>query len=871
MRVRTSVLTLLLSTGLTVLPAAAVERTADDPDRGMRMDNRFTQAELQAQAQGTATAANLPADFAVETVFSGLNLPTAVRFAPDGRVFVAEKGGAIKAFDSLTDPSATTVIDLSNEVYGWWDRGLLGLAVHPDFPATPYIYALYAWDLHGYGDTCPSPPGDTNDGCLADSRLVRLQVSASNSVVSSTTLLEGNWCQQYPSHSVGTLEFGPGNALYVSAGDGASFNFADYGQGGGDPGSPTPSNPCGDPPVPVGGTQSASTGQGGALRSQDLRTSGDPVTFDGTVLRIDPLTGAALPDNPLTGGAVADDDRVVAYGLRNPFRITVRPGTQELWIGDVGWGTWEEIDRHPNPTQSVRNFGWPCYEGTGRQPSYDGLNNNVCETLYTQAGAVDPPHYTYQHGVAVNGCPEPVGSASAITGVAFYPGGDYPAEYDGALFFTDYSRSCVWVMFPDASGVPVAANRIRFASSESSVGLYAGPDGDIYSVDIGAGAIKRFVYTGTNTPPTAVATADVTSGPVPLTVSFSSAGSADADSDPITYAWDLDGDGAYDDSTAANPTYTYTTVGTYQVGLRVSDNRGGTGTDQLTIDAGNTAPTARILTPDAALQWAAGEQIEFSGDGNDAQDGALAGTSLRWSLDLHHCAFDLPTDCHVHHLQDFTGASGSFFAPDHEYPAYVTLTLTATDSAGATGSDTLRLDPRTVDLTFRTDPTGLELGVGSRVSTTEFTRTLIVNAVTAVSAPPTQVLGETTYQFVSWSDGGAATHNVTVGATPATYTASYAVVVANRPPTVQVQASPSIGVAPLTVTFTTNGSSDPDGDTLTFAWDLDNDGAYDDATGATASRTFASQGTYWVKVRASDGRGGTDVAQVKVRVTRKGR
>ena len=363
----------------------------------------------------------------------------------------------------------------------------------------------------------------------------------------------------------------------------------------------------------------------------------------------------------------------------------------------------------------------------------------------------------------------------------------------------------------------------------------------------------------------------MTSGPVPLTVQFSSAGSGDADGDPVTYAWDLDGDGAYDDSNAASPTHTYSTVGTFQVGLRVSDDRGGTGTDQLTIDAGNTAPTATILTPDASLLWAAGDQISFTGQGSDAQDGALAGTALRWSLDLHHCAFDLPTDCHVHHLQDFTGASGSFFAPDHEYPAYVTLTLTATDSAGATGSDTLRLDPRTVDLTFRTDPTGLQLGVGSRVGTTEFTRTLIVNAFTAISAAPSQVVGGTTYQFVSWSDGGAATHGITVGDTAATYTATYAPVVANRPPSVLVQASPSTGVAPLTVVFTTNGSSDPDGDPLTFAWDLDNDGAYDDATGATASRTFTSAGTFWVKVRASDGRGGTATAQVKVRVTRKGR
>ncbi len=76
---------------------------------------------------------------------------------------------------------------------------------------------------------------------------------------------------------------------------------------------------------------------------------------------MNPDTGAAFSGNP--GGA--GDDRIVAYGLRNPFRFTVRPGTNELWIGDVGWAAWEEIDRHQNPTAQVRNFGWPCYEGNG--------------------------------------------------------------------------------------------------------------------------------------------------------------------------------------------------------------------------------------------------------------------------------------------------------------------------------------------------------------------------------------------------------------------------------------------------------------------------------------------------------------------------
>jgi glucose/arabinose dehydrogenase len=107
-----------------------------------------------------------------------------------------------------------------------------------------------------------------------------------------------DWCQQYPSHAVGGLAFGPDGALYVSGGEGANFNAVDYGQSGGTSGSPTPKNPCGDPPGPAGTTLTSPTAEGGALRSQDLRTGGDPVALSGLILRVDLATGSALPDNP---------------------------------------------------------------------------------------------------------------------------------------------------------------------------------------------------------------------------------------------------------------------------------------------------------------------------------------------------------------------------------------------------------------------------------------------------------------------------------------------------------------------------------------------------------------------------------------------
>ena len=148
--------------------------------------------------------------------------------------------------------------------------------------------------------------------------------------------------------------------LYLSGGDGAGFHIADYGQTG------TPLNPCGDPPTSVGGVQTPPNAEGGALRAQGAGTGRNPISLDGSILRVDPLTGAGVSTNPFFSSSDANKKRVVAYGLRNPFRFTFRPGTSEIWIGDVGWNTYEEINRVISPTQaSVSNFGWPCYEGAG--------------------------------------------------------------------------------------------------------------------------------------------------------------------------------------------------------------------------------------------------------------------------------------------------------------------------------------------------------------------------------------------------------------------------------------------------------------------------------------------------------------------------
>ena len=726
-------------------------------------------------------AAPVQPGFQESVVFSGLTNPTVVRFSPDGRIFVAEKRGVIKVFDSLTDQTPDTFADLNVNVYNFWDRGLLGLALAPNFPTDPFVYVLYTydhelgsaapaprWGTPGvYSDPCPSPPGATGDGCVVSGRLSRL-TAAGNVMTGSEQVLVEDWCQQYPSHSTGAVEFGPDGALYASGGDGASFNFVDYGQDG------APVNPCGDPPGAPGTALTPPTAEGGALRSQDLRTPGDPASLDGTIIRVDPATGAGWPGNPFAGSADANARRVIAYGLRNPFRFTLRPGTGELWAGDVGWNEWEEINRITNTTDGVaRNFGWPCYEGTSPQSGYDGANLAICENLYNSAGAVTAPHHAYHHNnrvVAGEACPT---GSSSVAGLQFEfnTGTNYPAEYAGALFFADYSRDCIWAMLKGADGHP-APGLIRtfVAGAANPVNLEMGPGGDLFYVDFDGGTIRRIRYFPANQPPTAVATAIPRSGPAPLTVSFPASGSSDPDpGDTLSYAWDLDGDGAYDDSTAINPTWTYTANGRYNAALRVTDSRGASATAAVPIDVGNTPPAVTINTPAAGTLWAVGDTITFSGSATDAQDGPLPASALRWDLILNHC----PSNCHQHPVQSFTGSGGSFVAPDHEYPSYLELQLTATDSGGLTTTVTRRLDPRTVVLSFQTNPGAMRIVVNGVEATATFSRTVIVGSSNTVTAVSPQTKGGKQYVFSSWSDGGAQTHTVVAPATAATYTARF--------------------------------------------------------------------------------------------------
>ncbi len=779
---------------------------------------------LVVPAQAVAEPALMPG-FQDEVVFGGLEQPTNFVFAPDGRVFVAEKPGRIKVFDGLDDTDPPEVFaDLRGDVYDNGDRGLLGLALDPEFDnGRPYVYALYTWD-HVLGEPwdnqSPTPkygkpalsgdPGcplqNSSSSCLVSGRLVVLEENVGNKdhaveeggLPKEKQLLEG-WCQQFSSHSIGELRFGPEGALYVSGGDGAAYeSIADWGQlpvtGGSGP------NPCGDPNKPAGTTPSpTSESQGGALRSQNLNL------LNGAILRIDPDTAEPLAGNPLLGsGGNKNAERTVAKGFRNPFRFTFDPQSGQIYTGNVGSSEIEEIDRFAAPPKTVFNSGWPCYEGIERQFQFKLIGLKVCTALYKAEEEEKPktsePFFTYSHGQSVVPNDEcRYESGSAISGLSFYEGAQFKpeSEYKGALFFADAVRGCIWVMSPGLDGKPDPSTARRFLREGNvypGVKISEGPDGYLYYASLfsaegaGEGEIHRIAYKPDSprarlkaTPPFGLY-----DGSGNFETILEAGESTDPNGDPLTYQWDLNEDGTFEINGSATQTVTYTKAQqelreaneespNHVVAVRVDDGALSS-VARLTIYPGDKPPTVTIDKPTPSDRWKVGDLVKLEGTGIGLGGEIKTLRPYYWQTRMAHCPDPAnPSACHVHPLQTFAGIRRpEFVAPQHDYPSYIDIVLRVSDERGLSGTAHLEFQPQTVDLSLASDPPGIQLLVASTEAPSPFSVPAIDGSEIQLSAPQTAVVGGRTYTFSAWSDGGAREHPINVSPASNRYFASYA-------------------------------------------------------------------------------------------------
>ncbi len=303
--------------------------------------------------------------------------------------------------------------------------------------------------------------------------------------------------------------------------------------------------------------------------------------------------------------------------------------------------------------------------------------------------------------------------------------------------------------------------------------------GDALYYTLSGGGVWRINYTASaNRAPTAVASANPTSGSAPLAVNFSSAGSSDPDSDPITFGWNF-GDGSATVS-ETNPAHTYTSSGVFTATLVVTDSNGlASPPVKLTINPGNTPPTAQIISPTTSFRFIVGQVITVTGVASDTQDGDVS-NRIGWKVELVHVPFSVPTNTHAHPF--FSGTGSSLKLPAMPPPedadaavlSHLRIQMTVSDTKGLTTIVTQTLEPQRVSITFATSPAGLQVDVNNTPISATTSMTMWQGQSIQLVAPGLQQASDGTfYKFSKWSNNGAATHTISAPGANTTYTATF--------------------------------------------------------------------------------------------------
>lgn len=398
-----------------------------------------------------------PTGYQLTPVAGQLNFPTKVAWLPDGTLLIAEKRGTIKAW---RNGSADLVADLSASTNDYWDHGLLGMAVDADYANNHYLYLSRTFENN------PSQYSGTKV-----SQLVRITLNTASTqmVAGSLVVLLGTQTPascgdlavtadclfaDSPSHSIGDVVVAADGTLYFSNGDGAAFAFTDP----------------------------------KAIRAQNIDS------LSGKILHID-RNGKGVPGNAFYNGNPNDNrSKVYAYGLRNPWRTAFKPGTNMLYINDVGDDSFEEV----NVGSNGGNYGWPCYEGSNKRDRPE--IHDLCQPLYTAVSqgqqAVKYPLSGWAHG----------GNGAAIVGGVFVTGASYPADLRGAYLHGDYVLKFLRTLRTDANNQLIGGVTAFASGLVGTVNVVQGPDEKVYIVSIAddsgnpdTGSIFRLDYSSSPT------------------------------------------------------------------------------------------------------------------------------------------------------------------------------------------------------------------------------------------------------------------------------------------------------------------------------------------------------------------------------------
>jgi glucose/arabinose dehydrogenase/PKD repeat protein len=614
--------------------------------------------------------------------------PFALEVAPDGHVLYTEiSTGRIRVYDPDTQITSTAI---TLSVYTGGEDGLLGIALAPDFAGNRHVFVYY------------SPAGGPNVN-----RLSRFTVDA-NWTISSLSEVEiievpaGRVDE--PGHTGGYVRFGPDGNLFLSVGDEV--------------------NPHTEP---SGGYAPLSTVAG---TDHDARaTSANTNDLRGKLLRIRPNPNGGYsipPGNMFAPGTPDTRPEIYAMGFRNPFRFSVDPVTGWVGLADYGpdAGT-SNPDRGPagivewNLIKEPGFFGWPLCVGPSTPyrdvdyttnpptvgPEFDcdnPVNDSPKNTGLTNLPPAKKPLMWYGYETSSVPSVIPAGGGVAPMGGPFYDfdpdlssDTKFPPVYDGLPFHYEWSKNEVYSIELSGGGDFVEVD--DFLPDEdwrSPMDMKFGPEGSLYVLEWGEGfsrnnpdsGLYRVDYLGDQEPaPIAVAGAAPDSGPAPLPVEFSSEGSADPAGGALSYAWDFNDDGTID-STAPNPTHTYSSNGVFNARLTVTSSQGRSGSTVAPVTVGNTRPAVTLTAPPDGGFFDWGEELSYQVSVSDPEDGGINESAITVTAAVGH-------DDHAHPTSPISGANGSVVTNRGGHGGaeeiFWVLEASYTDNGGAGGTPAL--------------------------------------------------------------------------------------------------------------------------------------------------------------------------------------
>ncbi|MGW6356121.1 PQQ-dependent sugar dehydrogenase [Streptomyces sp. NPDC055092] len=594
--------------------------------------------------------------------------PMSLAVLPDRKVLHTSRDGVLR----LTDENGTTKVAGKLDVYSHDEEGLQGVGVDPKFSDNHFIYLYYAPPL----DT---PAGDApNDGTAADfkpfdghNQLSRFVLNADGTLdnASEKKILEVPTSRGICCHVGGDIDFDKEGNLYLSTGD-DSNPFASDGY------SPIDEQATRNP---------AYDARRSAGNSNDLR---------GKVLRIKVNDDAtySIPDgNLFAPGTDKTRPEIYAMGFRNPFRMSVDKPTGIVYVGDYGPDA-GAADPKRGPAGQVEfdrvtkagNFGWPyCTGNNDAYIDYDFATKTSGAAFDCAAPKNTSPHNTglvdlppaqpawipYDGGSVPEfgtGSESPMGGPVYRYDAASTSPVKFPEAYDGNFFAGEFGRRWIKRIEQDADGKVTKINPFPWTGTQV-MDMAFGPDGALYVLDYGTAwfggdensGLYRIENATDGHSPVVDAKVDKTSGQAPLKARFSATGT-DADSDALTYSWNF-GDGTT--GTGAAPSHTYKKNGTYTATVTAKDTTGRTGSADVHLVVGNTAPKVTLELPADGQLFTFGDKVPFKVKVTDPEDGTIDCSKVKVTHILGH-------DSHGHPVTSANGCSGTIqTSADSEHDA----------------------------------------------------------------------------------------------------------------------------------------------------------------------------------------------------------